>query len=412
MDTTQPTASQCPFLFPAEREDPFAPPAAYRPDGHQGGPLRVTLTYGGPAWLVTGYRDIRALLSNDKLLSADGTSEGFPLVPLSYRQPRPGVFVGMDPPEHDRLRRLLSSEFSASAVAARRPVVQAHVDRLLSEFIDSGPVKGREGEGDLVEGFADRLPRHVSADLFGVPGDDGVFIEQCRRARATHDGSAARRHAAGEQMRRVLGDLVAAKLDTPTDDLLGRLITNGVKEGHITVDELIGMATLLLAASLEATSCLISLTVLSLLRDPEQGALVREDPSGRSMAAVEEALRYWAVIQHGPIRIASTDIVVGDQTIRAGDAVVLHLHSANWDRTIFDNPESFDLRRTAPPHMSFGHGTHRCLGAGLGQLEAAIAVETIFTRLPEVQLGIPVNEVAFRDNADLLYGVRSLPLTW
>lgn len=406
MPSTHESASGCPVTFPARRDNPYAPSDAYPPGGHGDGPMRVTLAYGGPAWLVTGYHETRRLLADDRLLSADATTEGFPQVPLSYRDPRPGVFVGMDPPEHDRLRHTLTREFNAAAVEARRPAVTTHVDRLLTEFIARGP------GGDLVADFSDRLPRHVSADLFGVPGDDTTFIEQCRRARATHDGSAARRHAAGEQMRRVISDLVATKIAEPTDDLLGRTVTSSVRTGRITAEELVGMATLLLAASLEATSCLISLTVLALLRDEQQGALVRENPDRWIRPAIDESLRFWTVIQHGPIRIALTDIQVGDRTIRAGDAVVLHLHSANWDRRVYDDPEVFDLRRTRAPHLSFGHGTHRCLGAGLGQLEASIAIGQIFGRLPWLRPAVPMEELSFRENHDLLYGVKSLPVIW
>jgi cytochrome P450 len=406
MQLAQNEAAQCPIIFPSERDNPFTPPAAYRDGAPDGRPRKVTLAYGGEAWLITRYRDIKALLSDDALLSADGTREGFPAVPLSYRDPRPGVFVNMDTPHHTRLRRFLAHEFSASAVEARRPAVQEQVDRLLGAFIAGGP------GGDLVEGFADVLPRHVSANLFGVRGDDSDFVEQCSRARATHDGSAARRHASGQKMRRVLGDLVAGKIEEPTDDLLGRLVAGAVRSGDLEEEELVGMATLLLAASLEATSCLISLTTFSLLRDPEQEALFRSDPAHWIRPAVDETLRYWTIIQHGPIRAAKVDITVDGELIRAGESVVLHLHSANWDSTVFPEPEVFDIRRAAAPHLSFGHGVHRCLGAGLGQLEAQTAVEAIFTRLPDLRLSVPVGDVTFRETQDLLYGLRSLPVTW
>jgi len=396
----------CPIVFPAERDSPFSPPSAYRDGQPDGKPQRVTLAYGGEAWLVTRYQDIKALLSDDALLSADGTREGFPAVPLSYRDPRPGVFVNMDAPQHTRLRRFLAREFSAPAVEARRPIVHEQVDRLLGAFMAGGP------GGDLVEGFADVLPRHVSANLFGVRGDDTSFVEQCSRARATHDGSAARRHASGQKMRRVLGDLVASKIDEPTDDLLGRLISGAIRSGDLEVEELVGMATLLLAASLEATSCLISLTTFALLRDPGQGALVRSDPARWIRPAVDETLRYWTIIQHGPIRAAKVDITVDGARIRAGDSVILHLHSGNWDSTVFPSPEIFDIQRVAAPHLSFGHGVHRCLGAGLGQLEAQTAVEAIFTRMPNLRLSVPVEEITFRETQDLLYGLRSLPVIW
>jgi cytochrome P450 len=399
-------ATGCPIVFPAQRDDPFSPPSAYRAGEPDGKPQKVTLSYGGEAWLITRYQDIKALLSDDSLLSADGTREGFPAVPLSYRDTRPGVFVNMDSPEHSRLRRFLAREFSAAAVEARRPIVQEQVDRLLAEFMAHGP------GGDLVEGFADVLPRHVSANLFGVRGDDTSFVEQCARARATHDGSAARRHASGQKMRRVLGELVAGKIDEPADDLLGRLVTSAVRTGELDVEELVGMATLLLAASLEATSCLISLTTFALLQNPTQEALVRADPERWIRATLDEALRYWTIIQHGPIRVAKVPITVRGARIRSGDSVILHLHSGNWDDAVFPEPEVFDIRRTAQPHLAFGHGVHRCLGAGLGQMEAQIAVTAIFTRMPNLRLAVPLEEVAFRETHDLLYGLRTLPVDW
>ncbi|TDC79206.1 cytochrome P450 [Streptomyces hainanensis] len=393
----------CPVVFPAERDSRYAPPAPYRSGPADGGPFEVDLAYGGKAWLITRHADVRALLSDNRI-SSNASVEGYPMVPLSHREQRPGVFLSMDSPEHEHFRGLLTREFSAGSVAARRPLIARHVDRL----IDRMTAQGRSAE--LVTAFADRLPCHVIGELFGAGSEDENFVQQCLRARATHDKSLARRLSAGEQMRRFLGDLVAAKRENPADDLITRLAA-AITAGKVTEEEAVGMATLVLAASLDATSALTTLTVLSILQDEARAELVRANPTRWARPAVEEALRFWTVIQHGPLRTATADIEIGGRLIRKGDRVVLQLHSANWDSAVFERPEMFDLDRDTQSHLAFGHGVHRCLGGGLGQLEATVAVEGLFTRLPGLTLDAAADELVYRDE-DLVYNVRALPLSW
>ncbi|WP_329571931.1 cytochrome P450 [Kitasatospora sp. NBC_01266] len=402
-DSTEVTAT-CPVRFPAARENPFAPPGAYRPQGHDGGPIEIDLAYGGRAWLVTRHADVRALFS-DSRLSSDATVEGYPQIPLSYRRQRPGVFLSMDPPDHERVRNLLSREFSAAAVAARRPAIEELVDRLLDRLTTGG-----RRSGDLVKDFADLLPCYVSGYLYGVTGDYEDFVRQCINARATHDGSMAKRLVAGERMRRFLGELLDAKEREPGDDLLSRLLANARAAG-LGRDDVVGAATLLLAASLDATAAVTSMTVLAILRDPDLTERMRADPRRWASQAVEEGLRYWTVIQHGPVRSATEDIELAGRRIRKGEFVILHLHSANWDPAVFQHPEEFDIDRVHNPHLAFGHGIHRCLGGGLGTLEATIALERIFTGLPNLRLDIAEDDLAYR-HEDLVYGVRSLPVAW
>ncbi|MFD6530904.1 cytochrome P450 [Streptomyces sp. NPDC060184] len=408
MNTTSETggtksAATCPVRFPAARENPFAPPGAYRPDGHDGGPLEVELAYGGRAWLVTRNADVRTLFSDNRL-SSDATADDYPLVPLAYREQRPGVFLSMDPPEHERIRNLLSREFGAAAVAARRPAIEKLATGLIDQLTADG---GRSA--DLVKMFADLLPCYVSGYLYGVT-DYEDFARQCINARATHDGSMAKRLVAGEKMKRFLGELIDAKEATPGDDLLTRLLANARAAG-LGRDDVIGAATLLLAASLDATAAVTSMTVLAVLRDPSLHQRMRQDPARWAPLAVEESLRFWTVIQHGPVRVAKQDIEIAGRTIRKGEFIVLHLHSANWDPEVFDQPERFDIDRTRNPHLAFGHGVHRCLGGGLGTLEAVVALELLFTRMPELHLDVPEEDLVYR-HEDLVYGVRNLPVAW
>lgn len=400
----EPERKVCPVSFPSPRENPFAPPGAYRPQGHDGAPFKVQLAYGGEAWLVTRHADVRSLLG-DSRMSSDATADGYPLVPLAYRQQRPGVFLSMDPPEHERYRGLLSREFSAAAVSARRSDIQKLADRLVDRMSTDGT-----RSADLVKEFSDLLPCYVAGSLFGVGWNDEDFVRHCIQARATHDASMARRLAAGEQMKRFLGALIEARAQQPGDDVLSRLVANAEGRG-ISREEVVGAATLLLAASLDATSAVTTLTVLSILRDEQLAALVRNEPGRWAQPAVEESLRYWSVIQHGPVRVAKEDLEIGGRTIRAGDFVLLHLHSANWDPAVFDHPADFDVSRDSRAHLALGYGVHRCLGGGLGQLEATVAVETLFTRLPEMRLAIREDDLVYREE-DLVYGVRRLPISW
>jgi cytochrome P450 len=171
------------------------------------------------------------------------------------------------------------------------------------------------------------------------------------------------------------------------------------------------MAFLLLVAGHETTANMISLGTIGLLKNPEQLAAIKADP-GKTPLAVEELLRYFTVVSEAVTsRVASEDVEVCGVTVKAGEGVVVSGLSANWDPTVFSEPAELDIERGARHHIAFGYGPHQCLGQNLARLELQIVFDTLFRRIPNLKLAIPVDDVRFKTDASI-YGVQQLPVTW
>jgi cytochrome P450 len=387
------------IIFPVTPSDPYAPPAEYH-DAPGAPPRLVTLAYGGQAWLVTRYRDARALLA-DTSFSSDSTRPGYPSFPLASKQHVPGHFLAMDPPEHTRLRKLVAAEFTAGAVRGLRPAIEHHARALVTAMAAG------DRPADLIVGVAMPLPALVAAELLGVPAQGRPLFQAIARDLQMHDATSARRRLAGGRMNRYLSELTEQMRHRHDGSVFGRLTVGGA----LTAAELVGIANLILVAGLETTAGLLGLTVLALLRNPQQRALVRADPQQWAEGAVCEALRYWTVVHHGVARVATREVEVSGQLIRPGEAVVIHLPTANRDPVIYPEPATFDITRDAHAHLSFGHGVHRCLGGPLAQAEATTALTELMRRLPGLKLADPAGEPPFLHDM-LVYGLRQLLVTW
>lgn len=398
------------MLFPLKREDPFVPPAAYR-SGEDEAPLRVRLVYGGEAWLVTGHRTARAVLSDSTGFSSDSTRPGYPAFPLFSKRPVPGHFLAMDAPDHTRLRRTVAAHFTGVRTQARSEAMTATAAELVEAMRDTG------SPGDLVSAVSVPLPCLSSADMLGTPLEDRDFFLACTRDLQRHDATQAQRTLAAGRLNRYLVKILEAKMRHPGDDVLSVLAAavsadrHPAEEDVLTLEEAVGVANLLIIAGLETTAGLLSLTVLSLLRDPGQFALVRSAPRQWAGPAVAEALRYWTLVQHGAARVATRDTELAGRPVRAGDAVIVHLASANRDPSAFAAPDAFDITRGTRNHLAFGHGAHHCLGSAVSQLQAELAVVELVTRLPGLRLAEPETAPEFLEDM-LVYGLRSLPVAW
>ena len=217
--------------------------------------------------------------------------------------------------------------------------------------------------------------------------------------------------ASNEAVQNYIAGLVMAKMQQPGDDLLSRLIQRGNEsEQPLTVPELITLGLSLLVAGHETTANMIGLSTLALLRNPEQLAVLREDPS-LAESAVEEMLRYLSIVQWGLLRYATEDIEYGEETIKAGDWLVAALASGNRDETVFPDAASIDVRRNPTAHLAFGFGAHQCIGQQLARVELQEVFSRLYRRIPTLRLAVPFEELKFKDNA-LAYGVRALPVTW
>ncbi|MET8627259.1 cytochrome P450 [Kitasatospora sp. NPDC004669] len=390
------------FTHPAARGAcPFAPPPAYRQARQEEPVSRVSLWDGSTSWLVTRHEDIKAVLS-DARFSSDSTRPGFPFISAGARQLNSGqpTFIRMDDPEHSRLRRMLTGEFMIKKVGALRPEVQRIADDLLDRMTE-----GRSS-ADLVREFALPLPSLVICLLLGVPYQDHDFFQECSRVLLRRDSSAEDVTTAQARLADYLVELTDAKRSRPDDGILSRLVARG----ELSTEEIGAMGRLLLVAGHETTANMTALSVLALLRNPDQLAHLRRHPE-TTPAAVEELLRYLTIVHSGLTRVAVEDVDLAGVRIRAGEGVVCVINTANRDERQFPDGDQLDLSRDARLHLAFGFGVHQCLGQPLARLELQIALDTILRRLPELRLAVPFEEIRFRGEM-LVYGVHELPIAW
>lgn len=397
------TAEKTPrFTHPAARGTcPFAPPPAYDEARLEEPVSRVTLWDGSTSWLVTRHEDIKAVLS-DARFSADSTRPGYPFISAGARQLNSGrpTIIRMDDPEHARYRRMLTGEFMVKKVEALRPEIQRIADDLLDRMTD-----GRSG-ADLVREFALPLPSLVICLLLGVPYQDHEFFQDCSRVLLRRASAAEEVAAAQAKLVDYLVQLTESKRDRPDEGILSRL----VERGGLSTEEIADMGRLLLVAGHETTANMTALSVLALLRNPDQLDHLREHPESVP-GAVEELLRYLTIVHSGLTRVATEDVDLDGLRISAGEGVICMVNTANRDEREFPGGEELDLTRDARRHLAFGFGSHQCLGQPLARLELQIALTSILRRLPELRLAVPFEEVAFRGEM-LIYGVHELPIAW
>jgi pentalenic acid synthase len=391
-----------PPTFPMERTCPFAPPAEYQ-RMRAGAPIvRANLPNGAPVWAVTRHAEARQILSDPRISSNTGRPER-PRGPDDDR-PDEGFFIDMDPPEHSRYRRLLISELGARPVAALRPRIQRIVDTAIDEMLETG------SPADLVESFARPVPSRVICELLGVPaGDHGFFESRLRMLSVmTIDPQAPQ---ASRDLRDHLRELIRRAEREPVGGLIGRLTAKHLPTGELTADALINIGFLLLLAGYESPANTISLGVVTLLEHPEQLAALRADAS-LLPGATEELLRFHSVQDWVSFdRMAAADLDIGGVRIRAGDRLTVLAASANRDERAFENPDAFDIRRSAHHHLAFGYGVHQCIGHNLARVELEIAYGTLLTRIPTLRLAAGLDELPFAYDSGL-FGLHAMPVAW
>jgi cytochrome P450 len=310
----------------------------------------------------------------------------------------------MDPPEHSLWRRLIIRELTVRQVARLRPRIEEIVGDCLGQMAEAGP------PADLVRAFALPIPSLVICELLGVPGADRAQFQRHTEVISAVDSPAEQVQAASSALMSYIGELIAAKRQRPGDDILSHLAQATVNGSPAPDEGVLGNGMLLLIAGHETTANMIALSAVTLLAHPGQLTLLREDP-GLIDQAVEELLRFHAVIQYGLVRRATQDLTVGGQQIRAGEWVVCSLASANRDEASCPVPAEFRVNRETSVHTSFGYGIHQCAGQHLARLELKIALSALLARFPRLQLAEPVAGLPFRTDM-FVYGVHRVPLTW
>jgi cytochrome P450 len=360
---------------------------------------RLAVPFGVRAWLVTGYEEVRAVLGRVEGFSNDfGNFAGTAGLGVHNN---PGGLGFADPPVHTRLRRLLTPEFTMRRLARLAPRIDAIVAQVLDAMDEAhAPV-------DLWRSFALPIPSLTICELLGVPYHDRSRFQQLSAARFDLAGGAGvSLDAIGESLS-YLRDLVTRQRAAPGEGLLGALI----REHGDAIDdqELAGLADGVLTGGLETTASMLALGALVLLRDSEAAAVVRGGDGAEANRFVEELLRYLSVVQVAFPRFATSSIRLGEATIAAGDIVVCVLSAANRDGAYNGSGDDFNPTRPARPHLAFGHGIHRCVGAELARMELRVAYPALVRRFPGMRLAIDPTHVRFRE-ASIVYGLESLPV--
>ncbi|GHI44885.1 cytochrome P450 family protein [Streptomyces albidoflavus] len=355
---------------------------------------------GRLSYLVTGYAEAREALA-DARLSKD--TAAFFAGKESKRRLHPAVAHNMlssDPPEHTRLRKLVTRAFTTGAVAELRPFITRVTDDLLDQWPVGEPF-------DFVTGLAVPLPVIVICELLGVPEEHRPDIRRWS-GELFEAGQPGVIDAASHSLADYMTDLITAKRRHPGSSLLDRLISARDGDDQLSEEELVSLAVLLLVAGHETTTNFLGNVTLSLLQHPAELDRLRQNPNDIP-AVLDELLRFDSPVSTATFRYTTEAITLGGTDIPAGAPVLVALGAANRDPERFPSPDLLDANRDAAGHLAFGHGIHRCVGAPLAKAEAEIALRAVLTRFPGLRLAIPPDQLQWR-HARLVRGLTSLPV--
>lgn len=364
---------------------------------------RVTLPYGGQAWLVTRHEDVRFVLSDRRFSRAASIA---PDTPRFFEQPVAEGLGYIDPPEHTRIRRLLNRAFTTRRVKQFKPRIQEIADELLDAMAEAGP------PADLNVHFAQPLAGRVVCEFTGVPYADRERFEPFFAAvSSTSSHTPEEIEAAISSTQAYFAELVERERKEPTETFFGELVRQSDSNRELPDDQLANFGFGVVIAGYESTSSQICNFTYLLLQHPDHLAELRANPE-MMPSAVEELLRFVPLISYGgnPV-VATEDVEVAGNLIKAGEVVVPSNNSANRDERVFTNPGELDLSREHNPHLAFNHGVHFCLGAQLARAELQIGLSSLLARWPELRLAVPSGELEWRTGS-VLRGPVALPVRW
>ncbi len=398
---------------PAFKADPYPTYAAMRAETpfHR----RTAMDGETAIWFITRYADVSTLLRDHKRLVKNVTSTlsaadraALPQTP-ELLQLLSNHMLNLDPPDHTRLRGLVSKVFTNQIVAGMRERIETVANELLDQAHASG-------ELDLIEEFAFPLPIIVIAELLGIPARDRRRFRNWSNAFVTPSANLQRSVKKMAKARQVMEDFTRymrrifdERRQEPRDDLISLLLQAEEDGDTLREEELFSMVILLIVAGHETAVNLIGNGVLSLLQHPTEMARLQQDWT-LLPTAVEEMARYDGPVERATMRFAATEIPVSAElTIAPGDAVSLILAAADRDPAQFPDPDCFDIGRTPNRHLAFGQGIHYCLGAPLARLEGQIAIQTLLQRYPHLHLTVPVATLRWR-TIPILRGLHHMPV--
>ncbi|MEM7129223.1 MAG: cytochrome P450 [Chloroflexota bacterium] len=363
-------------------------------------------------WFVTGAKEVETVLRDHKRFVKNWRNTLTPEELAEQGEPSELVklldqhMLNLDSGDHARLRGLINKAFTPRMVNQMQGRVQSIADSLLDEF-------AHLGQADLIDTYAFPLPIVVIMEMLGIPVEDRQQFRIWSHAfiaPTINDEEWQNARQLLTDFTNFLRDVFDERRRAPQDDLISGLIEAEEAGDKLSEAELFGMVILLIVAGHETTTNLIGNGVLALLQYPDQLAKLMQDPTLID-SAIEEMLRYDGPVERATMRFAAEDIELGGQCIQRKDAVSVALSSANRDDKRFDAPNAFDITRQNNKHLGFGYGVHYCVGAQLARMEGAIAIKSLFQRLPHLRLDVPVESLTW-DTVPIIRGMKEMPMAW
>jgi cytochrome P450 len=391
-----------PLRYPFEPSSSIYHPAPIYAELQRTRPVaKVMMSDGTPAWLVTRYADVRRVLAEPHFSRAMASGPDAPRAELGALETE--SLIGMDPPVHTRLRRLVAYAFTQRRVEALRPRVAAIVDELLDAMQDI------LRPADLVEHLSTPLPIQVISELLGIPAADRHL---CKAWSDTMMGDWGRDPRATQEALDGFAGVIAARREHPGDDMISALIAAQDADGKLSDRELVMVCIGVLIGGHETTTNQINLFVLTLRQNPGELTKLKENPA-LVPQAVEELIRVTQFGDTGVMlpRITTEDVELSGVTIPAGSAVLAAFIAANRDPEVFPDPDRLDLSRTGAPHLGFGGGVHHCLGAQLARMELQETLRGLLRRMPDLRVAADDSELRFRPGL-VVRSLEALPVVW
>lgn len=369
----------------------------------------VTVHRKQRAWLITRYDDVIRVLKDDHNFVKDRHNamspeqlKQAPKLPPMFKALERGL-LGLDAPDHDRLKALVHKAFTPRMVEQMREETQRVTDALLDQA-------ERKGNMDLIAEFALPVPLTIIGRILGVPEEDNHRFSRWTRTFVSI-GTHPHPLLIIPSMMRFMGYLrkqIKARRRRPQDDLISALVRAQEGSDQLTDDEVLAMVFLLLSAGHETTVNLIGSGMLALLEHPDQLSKLRNNPA-LIKPAIEELVRYAAPVEMATERYARQDVTIAGTTVPKGELVLAVISSANRDPQYFDDPDTLNITRENNKHLAFGQGIHYCLGAPLARLEGQVAIGTLIRRAPNVRVSVAPDQLRWRAGL-IVRGLETLPV--
>ena len=414
-------SSSTPYTLPFGEPDGLTFPPLYAKIQREEPLARIRMAYGGDAWMVTRYDDVKAVLSDPRFSRAATVGADVPRMAPSVNEglirslaavcpddpdrqyalavaivsSQSAAIVSMDPPEHTRLRRPIATAFAARRIEQWRP----RITEITHELLDAMEKQGKPA--DLVQGLARPLPIAVICAILGLPTP-------------YHFGAVTDKELQAGALIRMHSHLTAAVTErrlNPTEDLLSALLQARDDGDQLTEEEVVDLGMSLLMAGYETTAAQIANFTATLFRYPAYLQELRADPA-LIPSAVEDLLRMMPLTMHGGlVRIATEDVELSGGTVGKGETILPYIHTANRDPEVFEQPDELDFHRRHNPHLVFGFGPHHCVGAQLARMELQVALRALLTRFPALECAIEPDQIEY-PKAKVVRWPETLPVTW